>query len=166
MKKNKYIYLGLFILTICLSVFSNIMLLKTESNSIVKAEDELVVAKIYDESTTSWLSYSTLEAAIEAVPSGGTVVLCNDYTVTAEIVISKNLTIVSDNNSTLTKSHEGAIFRISSTGYTLNIGNQADTYQGLNLTNIYLDGNGKNINSTNSLIDVPKEGSLNLYSST
>ncbi|MBE7074746.1 MAG: hypothetical protein E7376_02050, partial [Clostridiales bacterium] len=136
MKISKKI-LVLFFVAISLGLFASFLPVKTSSTPSVKAET--TVAKIYNKITSGWNTYTTLESAISASASGGIIVLSADYTINAEIVLSKNITIVSDNNSKLTKSFYGTMFTVPQ-GYTLTFGSITDTYYGLTLTNIYLDG--------------------------
>lgn len=87
-------------------------------------------------------SYDTLEAAMEAAESGATIQINNDYTVTAEITVSKQLTIttVTDTGCTISRgsSNTAAVFNIVAGG-------------DLTLSNITVDGG--NIVSSKALVE-------------
>lgn len=93
------------------------------------------------EAVVNGTSYSTLEEAIAGAEAGSTIRVTNHYTVTAQIEISKKLTITSASSTACTLS------RGSATGAVFNIVAGGD----LTLTNVILDG--KNMAADKALVE-------------
>ena len=100
-------------------------------------------AKIY--SGGVWNKYTKLEDAITAATADDVIFLTNDYVLENQIKLTKNVTIVSDNNSTLYigSGLEGKEVIINN--YDLTFGSPSATLNGLTLTKLTIDGDGANV---------------------
>ncbi|MBE7074685.1 MAG: hypothetical protein E7376_01735 [Clostridiales bacterium] len=156
MKTNKKSLLLLLFVAITVGLCGSFFI-TVNSNNVVKAETN--VAKIYNGS--SWTNYTTLESAISAASSGGTIVMLDDYEMQSYITINKNLTIVAQKDSKISAyDQRRGLFYVSS-GKTLTLGSAASTYQNISLNNLYLDGDADESYSEEAMIYVA--GTLNMY---
>ncbi len=119
----------------------------------VVINEDMYIAQIY--SQTGWEYYTSLSSAVFDSEDGDVIVITNDCYLYENIIINKNLTLISTNNSTIyideiLSNSSSPIISVTERG-SLTIGYTSNTYQGLNVTDIYIDGQNEKLNTFVSL---------------
>lgn len=128
----------------------------------VKASESYHVAQIYTQS--GWQYFTTIELALDSAVDGDIIVVTQDCYLKENILIDKNITLLSANNSTI-YIHED----IQETYPAITIGDGASLavgyfqtiYQGLRVTSIYIDGQS-NKNSIDTLFLIKTNATLTI----